>query len=254
MKLEDAELNSLISSVKEEVLRLFPDAVLPETVSKSEVEERLVEPAHIDQTLLKATATEKQIEALVKEAIQYGFASVCVNGRWVKTVAKQVRGTGVKACAVVGYPLGAMSTKVKAYEAETAVADGATEIDMVISIGDVQSQNWRVVFQDIKSVVDAVDGQAIVKVILETGYLSNTEIVFSSLLSVIAGAQFVKTSTGFSGSGATVHHVSLMRATVRPTIGVKASGGIRTPEVASQMLQMGASRLGASRGPDLLHL
>ena len=120
---------------------------------------------------------------------------------------------------------------------------------MVISVGDVKSQNWMTVFDDIKSVVDAVGEQSIVKVILETGYLSDSEIIFSSLLAAIAGADFVKTSTGFSGSGATVKHVALMRRVVGPTIGVKASGGIRTPEVGSQMLQMGASRLGASRGP-----
>ena len=252
MMLDDTETLTLIATVRDKVQSLFPDAVLPEEVSNTLTGKINVQAAHIDHTLLKATATQGQIDEIIQEAIQYRFASVCVNGRWVKTVAHQLKGTGVKTCAVVGFPLGAMSSMVKAYEAKIAVADGATEIDMVISIGDVQAKNWMAVFHDIKAVVDAVVGQAIVKVILETGYLSDTEIVFSSLLSVIAGAHFVKTSSGFAGTGATVHHIALMRRTVGPTIGVKASGGIRTPEAACQMLQIGASRLGASRGPDLL--
>ena len=253
MILKDADILSLIATVKEEVQLLYPDAVLPESVSTTKVEKKFVEPACIDHTLLKATATKKQIDSVVRDAIHYGFASVCVNGRWVKTVAQQLKGTGVRTCAVVGFPLGAMSTAVKVYEAKTAVADGANEIDMVLSIGSLHAEDWTVVFEDVNAVVNAVSGQAIVKVILETGYLSNYEIVFASLLSVIAGAHFVKTSTGFAGTGATVHHVDLMRKTVGLSVGVKASGGIRTAEVASQMLQMGASRLGVSRGPDLLH-
>ena len=127
-----------------------------------------VQADHIDHTLLKATATENQIEILVQEAIQYGFASVCVNGRWVKTVAHQLNGTGVKTCAVVGFPLGAMSSKVKAFEAQTAVSDGATEIDMVISIGDVRAKDWMTVFHDIRTVVDATGGT-----IYREGYFGN---------------------------------------------------------------------------------
>ena len=246
------DILSTIQSVREEIQGVFPDLVVPSPQLLETVDLGLVKGHHIDHTLLKPDATESQIRTLVQEAIQYDFASVCVNGRWVSVVSALLSGTTVKACAVVGFPLGAMSSKVKAFETQTAIQDGATEIDMVLSIGDVKSHNWRMVFQDIQAVVEATSGVAKVKVILETGYLSDYEIISASILSTMAGASFVKTSTGFSGTGATVHHVSLMKRTVGPDIEVKASGGIRTTETARQMLQAGATRLGASRGPDLL--
>ena len=247
-----SDILSTIQSVREEIQEVFPDLVVPSFQVMKTVDTVLVKGHHIDHTLLKPDATESQVRRLVQEARQYGFASVCVNGRWVSIVSTLLNGTTVKTCAVVGFPLGAMSSKVKAFETKMAIQDGATEIDMVLSIGDVKSHNWRMVFHDIQTVVAATLGNAKVKVILETGYLSDSEIIAASILSTMAGASFVKTSTGFSGTGATVHHVSLMKRTVGPDIEVKASGGIRTPETARQMLQAGATRLGASRGPDLL--
>ena len=211
---DETEILTLITTIRSTIQSLFPDAILPNGESLQEASTNDVHPKDIDHTILKATATASQIDALVQEAIQYGFASVCVNGRWVKSVARQLEGTTVKTCAVIGFPLGAMTSKVKAFEAQTAIADGATEIDMVISIGDVRAKDWMTVFQDIRTVVEAVGEHAIIKVILETGYLTDVEIIFSSLIASIAGADFVKTSTGFAGSGATVHHVQLMRQTV----------------------------------------
>ena len=247
-----SESSSKFNAIRQEIQDLFPDLVVPSIfVSDTDVH-ALVKAKHIDHTLLKPTATEEQIRTLVQQAIQYEFASVCVNGRWVSLVASMLDGTQVQTCAVVGFPLGAMSSTVKAFETRTAIQDGATEIDMVISIGDVKAHDWKAVFRDVTAVVQATAGLALVKVILETGYLTDSEIIAASLLSAMAGARFVKTSTGFSGSGATVYHVSLMKSTVGPNVEVKASGGIRTPQTARQMLQAGATRLGASRGPDLL--
>lgn len=241
-----------IKSIREELQQLFSDMEVPSMVPFEIHSETSVTAQHIDHTLLKPTATEQQIRKLTLEAITYGFASVCVNGRWVSLVASMLADTKIKTCAVVGFPLGAMSSTVKAFETQTAIQDGATEIDMVLSIGDVKAHEWKTVFQDIRAVVEATSGLALVKVILETGYLTDSEIIAASMLSSMAGAQFVKTSTGFSGSGATVPHVNLMKQTVGPDIDVKASGGIRTPETAKQFLLAGATRLGASRGPDLL--
>ena len=249
---QSSETTSKIQTVREEIQTLFPEMRVPSVNSVAIPSDVSVSPEHIDHTLLKATATERQIRALTQEAIQYGFASVCVNGRWVSYVADLLCGTKVKTCAVVGFPLGAMSTKVKAYEAQMAIHDGAREIDMVLSIGDVKSHDWRVVFDDVQAVVESASGLALVKVILETGYLTDSEVIAAALLSTMAGADFVKTSTGFAGSGASVYHVDLMKRTVGQSAEVKASGGIRTPESARQMLLAGAIRLGASRGPDLL--
>ena len=241
-----------INAIRQEIQLLFPDFVVPAVLVPNTDVHSSVTSKHIDHTLLKPTATAEQIRSIVKEAIQYDFASVCVNGRWVSLVATMLHGTRVQTCAVVGFPLGAMSSTVKAFETQEAIRDGASEIDMVLSIGDVKAHDWKAVFHDVRAVVDATSGAAAVKVILETGYLTDSEIIAASILSVMAGARFVKTSTGFSGSGATVHHVSLMKITVGARGEVKASGGIRTPQTARQMLQAGATRLGASRGPDLL--
>jgi len=205
----------------------------------------------IDHTLLKPTATKQDIDALCIEALHHKFASVCVNGRWVSIVRDAVQGSVVKTCSVVGFPLGAMTSKVKASETIEAICNGADEIDMVISIGDLISENWQVVLSDIQGVVSASEGRC-VKVILETGLLTFEQKVIGALLSKMAGASFVKTSTGFAGSGATIEDVALLRLVVGVDMGVKASGGVRNHSDALKLLHAGATRLGASRGPDLL--
>lgn len=200
---------------------------------------------YIDHTLLKATASRSDIIAICNEAKKYDTASVCVNSCYAATVAKELRGTGIMTCCVVGFPLGAMSTAAKAEEARLAVADGAEEIDMVINVGYVKAKEWDLVEEDIKAVVRA-SGNAAVKVIIETCLLMDDEKVKACEISKAAGAAFVKTSTGFSTCGATVDDVALMRKTVGPTMGVKASGGIHSREEALAMIAAGATRIGAS--------
>ena len=204
----------------------------------------------IDHTILKAEATEADVLRLCAEAKEYGFASVCVNSSFVPLVHKQLLGSGVKTCCVVGFPLGAMSTAAKAFETKQARADGAQEIDMVIHIGALKDGRDSYVFDDIKAVVDAADG-ALVKVIIEACLLTDAQKVRACELAVRAGAQFVKTSTGFGPGGAAVDDVALMRKTVGPDIGVKASGGIRTRQDALDMIHAGAARLGTSAGAAL---
>ncbi len=199
----------------------------------------------IDHTLLKADATQPAIETLCREAIDHGFASACVNSRWVPLVAQTLRGSGVLTCSVVGFPLGAMTRRAKANEAAIAVAEGADEIDMVIDVGGLLSGDLAGVFEDIAGVVAAADGRP-VKVIVETCLLDEESIVIACLLSVRAGAAYVKTSTGMSTGGATEHDVALMRAVVGDALGVKASGGIRTRDDAERMIAAGADRIGAS--------
>ena len=204
----------------------------------------------IDHTILKADATETDVIRLCAEAKEYGFASVCVNSSFVPLVHKQLLGSGVKTCCVVGFPLGAMSTAAKAFESKQARADGAQEIDMVIHLGALKDGRASYVFDDTIAEVDAADG-ALVKVIIETCLLSDTQKVRACELAVRAGAQFVKTSTGFGPGGAAVYDVALMRKTVGPDIGVKASGGIRTRQDALDMIHAGATRLGTSAGAAL---
>ncbi|MDO7906655.1 deoxyribose-phosphate aldolase [Paenibacillus sp. JX-17] len=206
----------------------------------------------IDHTLLRADATRTEIDKLIEEAKKYVFASVCVNPTWVKTAAEQLAGTDVKVCTVIGFPLGASTPAVKAYEVQDAIANGAGEVDMVINIGALKSGNLALVEQDIKAVVDAAAGKALVKVIIETCLLTDEEKVTACELSVKAGADFVKTSTGFSTSGATPADVALMRKTVGPDIGVKASGGVRSLEDMQQMIEAGATRIGASSGVKIM--
>lgn len=201
----------------------------------------------IDHTWLKPDATATQIEALCREAIRYGFHAVCVNSYWVPLAAERLRGSGVKVAAVVGFPLGAGLTAAKAAEAREAVKAGASELDMVLNVGALKSGRPDDVRRDIRAVVEAADG-ALVKVILETGLLTGEEKVAACRLAVEAGAHFVKTSTGFGPGGATVEDVALLRRTVGPRVGVKASGGIRDAEAARRMLAAGASRLGTSSG------
>jgi deoxyribose-phosphate aldolase len=202
----------------------------------------------IDHTLLKPEATREDIELLCREAAQFCFASVCVNPNWVPLCRDMLRGSGVKVCTVVGFPLGAHLADVKAYEAGRAVEQGAEEVDMVINIGALKSKDYALVEQDIHGVVRAARPRAMVKVILETSLLTRDEKVMGCTLAKAAGADYVKTSTGFSTGGATVEDVRLMRETVGPEIGVKASGGIRTKEDAEAMVEAGATRLGASAG------
>jgi deoxyribose-phosphate aldolase len=202
----------------------------------------------IDHTLLKPDATRSDIETLCREAAQFCFASVCVNPNWVPLCREMLRGSGVKVCTVVGFPLGAHLPDIKAYEARRAVETGAEEVDMVINIGALKSRDYALVEQDIRGVVQAVGKDTVVKVILETSLLTRDEKVMGASLAKAAGADFVKTYTGFAGGGATVEDVKLLRETVGPEIGVKASGGIRTQEDAKAMVAAGATRIGASAG------
>lgn len=202
----------------------------------------------IDHTLLKPEATPENIRTLCQEAITYGFASVCVNTCYVPLAAECLRGSDVKVCCTVGFPLGAMATRSKATEAANAVADGAQEVDMVLWIGALRAGDTEAVQKDIEAVVEACHPKALVKVILETCLLTDEQIETACRLCVAAGADFVKTSTGFSTAGATAHHVALMKKAVDGKAKVKAAGGIRTYEDALQMIEAGADRLGASAG------
>ena len=206
----------------------------------------------IDHTLLKPDARPEQIERLCEEAVENGFATVCVNGAWVALAAERLEGSPVRVDAVVGFPLGAGTSSSKAFEAEDAVGGGASEIDMVINVGGLKAGLDDVVSRDIESVVAAVDEAGIVKVILETCLLDDTEKVRACELARDAGAAFVKTSTGFASGGATVEDVALMHATVGEAMGVKASGGIRTREQALAMIRAGADRLGTSSGVQIV--
>jgi deoxyribose-phosphate aldolase len=207
----------------------------------------------IDHTLLKPDATPEQIAQLCFEARKYEFASVCVNPTWVKLCAQLLEGSPVKVCTVIGFPLGATASEVKAFEARNAIDQGASEIDMVINIGALKARELEFVAKDIRGVVNAAHSRGmIVKVILETVLLTDEEKTIACLLSKEAGADFVKTSTGFAGGGATVHDVALMRRAVGPEIGVKASGGVRTYEDAESMIKAGATRIGASAGVKIL--
>ena len=203
--------------------------------------------SYIDHTLLKADANEEQIHALIDEAKEYQFASVCVNPTWVKTAANALKDSPVKVCTVIGFPLGASTTTVKAFEAKDAIANGADEIDMVINIGALRSRNYKLVEDDIKAVVES-SGTKLVKVIIETCLLTDDEKVKACQLAKSAGADFVKTSTGFSTGGATIEDIALMRKTVGPDMGVKASGGARTLKAAQAFIKVGANRIGTSSG------
>jgi deoxyribose-phosphate aldolase len=207
----------------------------------------------IDHTLLRPDATVVDIRKICAEARQYGFASVCVNPYWVPLVAGELAGSAVKVCTVVGFPLGASATEMKVAETKTAVRAGAQEIDMVLNIGEMREGGYDAVRGDIDGVVAAAHaGRAIVKVILETALLDDHQKVIACTLAKAAGAEFVKTSTGFSTGGATVHDVELMRRAVGPEMGVKASGGIRTLEDLKNMVAAGATRIGASAGVKII--
>jgi len=203
----------------------------------------------IDHTLLKPDASRDQITQLCHEARQYGFAAVCVNPANVKLAAQLLKDSSVAVCAVVGFPLGATLPEVKAYEAQRVIEDGATEIDMVINIGALKSKDYELVQRDIASVVRTCHNNgAICKVIIEAALLTDEEKIKACQLAKAAGADYVKTSTGFGPGGATVEDVALMRRVVGPEMGIKAAGGIRTFETAKQMIEAGATRIGASAG------
>ena len=207
---------------------------------------------YIDHTILKPETTQEQVEKILSEAKEYDFASVCVNPTWVSLAAESLKDSDVKVCTVIGFPLGANTSAVKAFETEDAIANGADEIDMVINVGALKAGNDALVLDDIKAVVDA-SGDKLVKVIIEACLLTDDEKVRACQLLKEAGADYVKTSTGFSTGGATVADVALMRKTVGPDMGVKASGGARSYEDAIAFIEAGASRIGASSGVAIMN-
>jgi deoxyribose-phosphate aldolase len=208
---------------------------------------------YIDHTLLKPEAKAADIDELCAEAREYQFASVCINPTWVKRAASNLRGSGVVTCTVIGFPLGATTTAIKAMEARRALREGAREVDMVLNVGALKSGEYDAVREDIAQVAEAAhEVGGLCKVILETALLTDEEKVIASSLAKEAKADFVKTSTGFGSSGATVYDVALMRETVGPDMGVKASGGVRTLEDVEDMIAAGASRIGASAGVQIV--
>ena len=200
----------------------------------------------IDHTILKAFAATEDVKDICKEAKEHNFFSVCINPTHIELVKKELEGSNVKVCTVIGFPLGANTPEVKAFETKDAIAKGADEVDMVINIGALKDKNYDLVLRDIKAVVDAADKKALVKVIIETCYLTDEEKKIACELSVKAGTDFVKTSTGFGTGGSTPQDIKLMRDVVGPEIGVKASGGVRNLNDAEAVINAGASRIGAS--------
>lgn len=206
---------------------------------------------YIDHTVLKATTTDKDVEKLCQEAMEYKFYSVCVNGCYVKKCKEILKGSSVDVAAVVGFPLGAMSMEAKVYEAKKAIEDGADEIDMVINIGKMLSGDYAYVEEEIRKIKEAI-GNKILKVIIETCYLNNEEKIKACELSLSANADFVKTSTGFGTAGATFEDVILMKKVVGDNAQVKASGGVKSYETASKYVELGATRLGTSSGIEII--
>ncbi|GKX65547.1 deoxyribose-phosphate aldolase [Inconstantimicrobium mannanitabidum] len=200
----------------------------------------------IDHTILKAEATESAVRTVCEEALKYEFASVCINPANVALAAELLKASTVKVCTVIGFPLGANTSKVKAFEVTDAISNGADEVDMVINIGKLKDKDYEYVKNDIKAVVDAAKGKALTKVIIETCLLTDEEKVIACKLAKEAGADFVKTSTGFSTGGSTPEDIKLMRETVGPDLGVKASGGVRSYKDAEAVINNGATRIGAS--------
>ncbi|HBI92160.1 MAG TPA: deoxyribose-phosphate aldolase [Terrisporobacter glycolicus] len=200
----------------------------------------------IDHTVLKAFSSKEDVIKVCKEAKEHGFFSVCINPTHIELAKQELEGSNVKVCTVIGFPLGANTSEVKAFETKDSIAKGAHEVDMVINIGALKDKNYDLVYKDIKAVVDAANKEALVKVIIETCYLTDEEKKIACELSVKAGADYVKTSTGFGTGGSTPEDIKLMRDVVGPNVGVKASGGVRTTEDAIKVIDAGASRIGAS--------
>lgn len=248
------EINKLIETVTQEVLKELGECsasnyrgidsreVLPNGIDINNLART------VDHTVLKPETSRKTIERFCKEAIEWNFASVCVNPTHVKLAAGLLKGTEVKVCTVIGFPLGANTSFVKAAETRDAIANGAQEVDMVINIGALKDGDYDLISKDIKAVVDAAAGQAKVKVIIETCLLTEQEKIKACLLAKSMGADFVKTSTGMSTGGATVEDIALMRKTVGPQMGVKASTGVNDREIALNLIRAGATRLGTSKG------
>lgn len=202
----------------------------------------------IDYTILKADTTREGVQKVLDEALQHDYASVCINPYWVPFAADVLKDSDVKVCTVIGFPLGANTTNTKVFETKDAIANGAEEVDMVINIGELKAGQYDIVQKDIEAVVEAAKGKALVKVIIETCLLTKEEIEIVSKIVKEAGADFIKTSTGFSTGGATVEDVALMRKHVGEQVGVKASGGVRTKEQIEAMVEAGANRIGTSNG------
>jgi deoxyribose-phosphate aldolase len=241
------DINEIIKTITEQVIaEINKGAGMPAGEGQANYAK------YIDHTLLKPDATEEKIKKVCAEAKQYNFASVCVNPTYIELVARELKGSTVNPCVVVGFPLGATTPAVKAFETNEVIEKGAKEVDMVLNIGAAKSGNWSLVEEDIKAVVHASRGRALVKVILETCLLTDEEKVRACAISKLAGADFVKTSTGFSTGGATVEDVKLMRATVGDKMGVKASGAVRDYETARKMIEAGATRLGTSSGVEIV--
>lgn len=242
------DMNKLIEQIAQEVLQQIGD--------KTAAPQAIVDTAnlakYIDHTVLYSDTTKKTIERFCKEAVEYGFASVCFNPTHVRYAASLLKGTPVKVCTVIGFPLGATTSLVKAVETRDAIANGAQEVDMVINIGAVKDGDYDLVARDIKAVVDAAAGQALVKVIIETCLLTDDEKVKVCQIAKSMGANFVKTSSGFSKGGATAEDVALMKRTVGPDMEVKASTGVRTAELVIQMVKAGATRIGTGSGINIV--
>lgn len=246
------ENNDLVNKITNEVLLRLKDQIKTQgnssfsgaSSSASKVITSSELASYIDHTLLKPEAVQSQFDQLCKEAVTYKFMSVCVNSSWVPYVAKKLRGSGVKICAVVGFPLGEMDIRSKTFETRSAISNGADEIDMVINIGALKSGNYKLVEEDIRSIKRACRSNTILKVIIETVFLTEEEKIIACELSKKADADFVKTSTGFMGGGATVEDIMLMRRVVGSKMGVKASGGIRDFNQAVALINAGANRLG----------
>jgi len=237
------DINEIIRQVTEEICAKYGAAAPASAPAGSNPADMA---KYIDHTYLKPEASIMDIRKICDEAKKYHTASVCVNPSYIQYVAQQLEGSGVTPCCVIAFPLGASTPETKAFEASDAATKGAREIDMVINIGAVKSGDWQLVKRDIEGVVNAVKGRALVKVIIECCLLTDEEKVKACTVSKLAGAHFVKTSTGFSTGGATAEDVRLMRETVGPDVGVKASGGVRTYTDAINMINAGANRIGAS--------
>ena len=242
------QLEERIQAAIERVLQApQPTDVAPATLTPAELA------ALIDHTLLKPEAGEEQIRALVAEAIEFGFASVCVNPIWTPLCAELLADTNVKTCTVIGFPLGATLPSVKAFEVSEVAALGADEVDMVLAVGRLRDGDYPLVYRDIAEVADvAHEHEMILKVILEAGLLTDQQKIAACVIAQEAGADFVKTATGFSGGGATVADVALMRRTVGTGMGVKAAGGVRTAKDALRMVAAGANRIGTSGGVSIM--